>query len=249
MKLSMRKVKAITSFKTVSMLKNLTILLAPLMAIMMTMIMKALLPQTQESEGTVSFSTDTYALMFGVFFNVVMGAIMMGAYPLAEEKEKHTLRVLMTSSVNSVEYFIGTIIPSLGIIVIVNLLLLPLSGVHFSPFTIGIYLIYTVLISVISLMIGFIIGMVSKNQMQAGLVGTPAMLVFTMLPMFRVFNETLAKISSYVYSGVFATFIDASVTADGTMVSIHNMAVLGGWFILLVCLFMYIYKRNGLEQD
>ena len=53
---------------------------------------------------------DGYALSLGVLMNISM-SVYCTAAALAEEKEKNTLRTLMTSSVNGLEFFLGSIIP------------------------------------------------------------------------------------------------------------------------------------------
>ena len=59
---------------------------------------------------TIIGEVSTYALSMAVLFNIAM-ALYVTSLLLAEEKEKNTLRVLMTSSVRGIEYFLGTVIP------------------------------------------------------------------------------------------------------------------------------------------
>ena len=47
-------------------------------------------------------------LSLGISMNICMGGFMMVGMAIAEEKEKHTLRVLMTSSVTGAQYFVGS---------------------------------------------------------------------------------------------------------------------------------------------
>ena len=61
--------------------------------------------------------------------NTSMTGIYCVAASLAEEKEKHTLRTLMTSSVNGLEFFIGSLLPALLLLMIVNVLCVFLAGV------------------------------------------------------------------------------------------------------------------------
>ncbi|MCB6623629.1 hypothetical protein LI126_15045, partial [Mediterraneibacter sp. 210702-DFI.5.30] len=70
-----------------------------------------------------------YILQIGVIFNVTMTGIMAASMPLAEEKEKQTLRVLLSSSVNKVEFLIGSLAPVLVIMTAINFILIPISGV------------------------------------------------------------------------------------------------------------------------
>ena len=59
---------------------------------------------------------------WGVLMNICMTGIYCVAALLAEEKKKHTLRTLMTSSVNGLEFSIGSLLPSLALLIIVNVL-------------------------------------------------------------------------------------------------------------------------------
>ena len=54
---------------------------------------------------------NAYALAMGMLMNVSMMGFYCTAASLAEEKEKNTLRTLMTSSVNGLEFFLGSLIP------------------------------------------------------------------------------------------------------------------------------------------
>ena len=74
--------------------------------------------------GNMDIGVDTsgYALSMGVLMNICMTGIYCVAALLAEKKEKHTLRTLMTSSVNGLEFSIGSLLPSLALLIIVNVL-------------------------------------------------------------------------------------------------------------------------------
>ena len=74
-----------------------------------------------------------YTLSIGLLMNTSMTGIYCVAASLAEEKEKHTLRTLMTSSVNGLEFFIGSLLPALLLLMIVNVLCVFLAGVSFTP--------------------------------------------------------------------------------------------------------------------
>lgn len=86
----------------------------------------------------------TYALALAVVCNVGM-ALYITTLILAEEKEKNTLRVLMTSSVTGIEYFLGTVIPILIELEIVNLILVIVLGVQMSLTAWIIYILMTTL--------------------------------------------------------------------------------------------------------
>lgn len=249
MKLSLRKIDAIFLMKLQAIMKNMSIMVAPIMAIAFVLIMKFLMPDVNTNARGIVFSKDVFLLSFGLLFNNIMGGMMMSSHPLAEEKEKNTLRVLMTSSVNSVEFFIGSMLPSLLIMFVVNLLLIPISGASLTQIQLPAYLFITTISSLISILIGYIIGINSKNQAQSSLLGMPIMLALTMVPMFRAFNPTLGEINGYIYSGVLAQFTGAVFSAESYQWNSKDIFVLFAWVVICFGLFVYAYKKNGLDGE
>ncbi|WP_125588217.1 ABC transporter permease [Companilactobacillus jidongensis] len=240
MNLSLRKINAIFQLKLQSIITNVSIMVAPMLAVGFVLIMKISMPK--------EVMTGAFLLGFGVLFNAIMGGIMTGSYPLAEEKEKNTLRVLMTSSVNGAEFIIGSIIPSIIMIIIVNIILVPIAGVSMDKINWPIYLIYTTLSGFISILIGYIIGIYSKNQMQAGNLSMPILLIFTMTPMFQMINKTIQNIASYTYSGTIINFINNMLTIKYT-VDFKDITVLMTWLILSIIVFIYAYSKHGLDSE
>jgi ABC-2 type transport system permease protein len=155
MNISLRKINAIFILKLQLFLGNLSLLMIPAMAIGYVVIFKNFFPA-----NTVAFKSLT--LNMGILLNIIMGGIMFGAYPIAEEKEHHTLGVLMTSSINATEYFIGNLLPALLILTITNIILVPLNGTSWNQVSIINYLIITVICSIISILIGFTLGLFPK---------------------------------------------------------------------------------------
>ena len=106
---------------------------------------------------TIIGEVSTYALSMAVLFNIAM-ALYVTALLLAEEKEKNTLRVLMTSSVRGIEYFLGTVFPIFIEVEIINVILALLLGVTMSPYVLMIYVLMTFLATLSCTMIGMIFG-------------------------------------------------------------------------------------------
>ena len=128
--ISIRKISAIMEMKTRALIsKNFLIMM--LFSIGYGYLMKSII-------GEVS----TYALSMAVLFNIAM-ALYITALLLAEEKEKNTLRVLMTSSVRGIEYFLGTVFPILIEVEIINIILAFLLGVTMNLHVWIIYILMT----------------------------------------------------------------------------------------------------------
>ena len=131
----LRKIKAVLSLKTKMLLGNTAAITGPLMAIAITIAMRFLYGSLTSDPADAS-QLYGLALSLGMAMNIGMGAVMMTALPLAEDKEKHTLRTLMTSSVNGSQFFIGSIVPPFIITVITNFIIVLVSGADLSSFQI-----------------------------------------------------------------------------------------------------------------
>lgn len=70
-----------------------------------------------------------------------------------------------------------------------------------------------------------------------------------MLPFFSYLNKTIAKLSQYVYSGIIIKFINKEVDQGGYHVNWQDSSVLLIWLAAVILLFIYTYKKNGLDND
>ena len=94
-----RKLSAVTEMKMRTLMsKNFIIM--PIFSLGFTFLMKILYRSI--ADGKINM--DGYALSLGVLMNISM-SVYCTAAALAEEKEKNTLRTLMTSSVNGLEFY------------------------------------------------------------------------------------------------------------------------------------------------
>ena len=187
----------------------------------------------------------TYALALAVVCNVGM-ALYITTLILAEEKEKNTLRVLMTSSVTGIEYFLGTVIPILIELEIVNLILVIVLGVQMSLTAWIIYILMTTLATLSCAMIGMIFGIYAKNQMNANSVVTPAVLILMLIPMFADLMPIMAILSNYLFTGVVIESIN-SLTYNSIIVTPMQWTVLLIECVLSIIALLFLYKKNGFE--
>lgn len=242
---SVQKINALCAMKFRLILSNPSVMIAPVMSMGYVLIMKSIMAGKFPTQGTKM----SFLLNLGLLFNVVMGGIMMSSYPLAEEKERHTLRVLMTSSVTGPEFFIGSLLPPLGILVVTNFLLLPLSGAIWSQVPLFSYFVITTVATVISLILGYIVGILTTNQSQAGIYSVPLLLFLTLVPSFQLFSAPLKKISDFLYSGTVSRLVTQMASAQGFEWRIADMLVLICWLVVGGGVFLYAYRRHGLDAD
>ena len=190
---------------------------------------------------------NAYALAMGMLMNVSMMGFYCTAASLAEEKEKNTLRTLMTSSVNGLEFFLGSLIPIVLMTEVVNVLCVFIVHMTMNPMQWAAYLAVTTTASVIASVGGMLLGIFAKNQVSASTLTTPVVLVFMMIPMFTGFSETLQKISMFFFTGIAFDAI-ANISNGLPAVDVKGIAVLAAEFILSVILFLVLYRRNGFER-
>ncbi|MEE0778465.1 MAG: ABC transporter permease [Massilimicrobiota sp.] len=221
--------------------KNFIIM--PIFSLGMTYIMKL-------AYGSISKEIDMtgYYLSMGVLMNVCMTGVYCVAACLAEEKEKNTLRTLMTSSVNGLEFFLGSLIPVVLLMVIVNVLCVFIAGFSMTITEWLCYVAITTISSIIGAVTGMIFGIFAKNQMSAGTMTTPVLILFMLIPMFSHLNEIIETISNYLFTGVIMNFIN-HVTTKVTLTNPLELGVLFLEFILTVILFLVLYKKNGFEAN
>ena len=194
---------------------------------------------------TIIGEVSTYALSMAVLFNIAM-ALYVTALLLAEEKEKNTLRVLMTSSVRGIEYFLGTVFPIFIEVEIINVILALLFGVTMSPYVWIIYLLMTSLATLSCTMIGMIFGIFAKNQMNTSSIITPAVIILMLIPMFSELLPFMKVISECLFTGIVMNVINKLSYAN-ISVSLIQWCILSSECIITLLLFLILYKRNGFE--
>lgn len=242
------KVFAISSAKTKAFFgKNCIIM--PIFAIGFTALMRILYGQVIGDELGIDGFSNAYALGMGLIMNTCMTGIYCPALLLAEEKEKKTLRVLMTSSVNGLEFFLGSVIPIFLAAVILNLLLIPVSGYIMPLSAVPLFAVVNILCVLISCIIGMLLGIFAKNQVSAGTLLTPVMLVFMLIPMLSAIIEIFGRISEFVFTGILMNLVMNSVTKESSLVSPVSIGIMAAEAILAILLFLVCYKRNGFEKD
>lgn len=111
----------------------------------------------------------------------ITGAFVL-AMMVAEEKEKHTLRMLMLSPARPFEVLIGkSAIAALMTVAAIILTLLIADTPALPPLALIILLVPSI---VMYLAIGILIGLLSRTSMETSFIGMPLHLLFLMGPMF-----------------------------------------------------------------
>lgn len=198
--------------------------------------------------GELEDSIRAMALSLGALMNTTMTGILCTGMALAEEKEKHTLRALMTSSVNGLEFFLGSTLPVAAMIMIVNILLVPASGLRPSAAGWVMWLTVSALCSIASTVVGMIFGICCKSQVSASTVISIPILILVMIPVFAEFSGFMEKISRLLFTGVLSR-ASAALAESAPQVDIFGLGVIGAEILLAALVFVLLYRENGYERD
>ena len=213
-------------------LKNKTILIQFILFPVMTLIMENAI----NLEGLPEhFFVKLFAVMY-----IGMAPLVAAAGIIAEEKEKNTLRVLMMADVKPRQYLAGISIYVWAICMLGALVMsitLPASVRAFFLLIMGIGF-------VISIIVGACIGIFSKNQMMATSLTMPLMLIFSFVPMLSMFNESIRKYSTAVFTQQLRLLMDNMTFEEFPLTGI---IVLGGSAVFFAGLFFAAYQKKDLD--
>ena len=95
-----------------------------------------------------------------------------------------------------------------------------------------------------SMFIGAVIGTMSKNQMMATSVMIPVMMIFSFIPMLSMFNDSIKKIGKFTYTQQMNVMLN---NVDNLRLEAEQFLVIGVTVIAAIILFVFAYKRTGLE--
>ena len=182
------------------------------------------------------------------FFGTLFASMYVGMAPLtgisaiiSEEKEKHTLRVLLMAGVSPVQYLLGTgcyvFLACMPGSIMFSCLL---TGVTFASRLFFLLILSTGIL--VSIVVGATIGIQCKNQMTAASVTVPVMMVFSFLPMLSMFNDTIAKIARFTYTEQIRLLIGEIQVSSG---HIPDVRILLLNIVVFGTMFSFFYRKQG----
>lgn len=239
MNLSMRNVWLMFKLRLKLIFRNPTIAMFPPIAIGYVVIFKSII---NNHRGP----TIIWILSMAILFNTVMSGLMFSTIPLADEKEKNTLTVLLDSKVNGGEYIVGSALATVVIIVITNIIAVIVSGISWTLLPMGYFILISFITSIISVLFGDFIAIIVSNQILAGFLTLPLMFVLAIVPMFKSFNIVASKISDLTYSGIMMNFMIGSVATGTNHWGVFEIITLILWIVGSFLLFLVAYRKKGL---
>lgn len=192
-----------------------------------------------------------FALSFGLLFLVVMVGMYVPSMMIAEEKEKKTLEVLLLSPASSVEIFIGKGLLTFISILISFIILVAISG-RVGIDHIGVILIGGLLTAVFCIQVGIIVGLLSKNQMATGVVGTPVYMALLLIPMLgSMGSPVLKKIAkvfpTYYYNDMLYKALGGFEGSQTLLDMGPELGILLGSILIAFVLLLVVYRKKGLN--
>ncbi|MEA1010145.1 ABC transporter permease [Bacillus cereus] len=166
---------------------------------------------------------------------------------IAEEKEKHTLRVLMLSPASSVEVLLGksilTACLTLGICIVNLFILDQLSG--------NLVLLGFIVLcgTILFIVIGTMIGLLAESVPQTSLIGMPILMTMYLAAQFEplVENKVIKTMIEYLPTSHIAKAINSLVDGAGfSSISGHILNV-GVWLIISLIACLIVYKKKQMD--
>ncbi|MCQ4925359.1 ABC transporter permease [Tissierella carlieri] len=234
MKVKITNITAMMQKTLKNMIANKAIVFMTILYPILALIFRMILPPEKYVEPLNSF----YVM------NITMIPILVMSSIIAEEKEKGILKYLIISGISSNEYLIGTTFCVLvGILfssMMYSIFLLPTK--IYNMFT---YLFISLLGTIPSTLLGCIIGIKTKSQVEVGAKAAPIAMAIGMLPMFKGENVFADNIIKNIYSSVIFDYMGNN-TKNNYFSSIIVVVVN---IIILAFLFSVVYKKSKLDEN
>lgn len=231
MKYSVIKAIIIKQFKDI--LKNKSIIVQFVMFPVMSIILT--------TSVSVSDIPGQYFVILFASMYVGMAPIIVLSNIIGEEKENGSLRMLLMSNVKPLEYVLG-ISFSVMIICILGLFVMAIAGGYLG-FELMNFVIVGSIGMIISVLLGSVIGLVSKNQMMANSLSVPAMLICSFVPMLSMFNQHIKDFGQFLYT--------QQINQLFSMIPINEfpikaMVIIFGNLIVLLIIYIRIFSKRKL---
>lgn len=195
-------------------------------------------------------SSDMIAFVLSISTLVNLVAIPLSGLGMmiAEEKEKHTLRVLMLNDVSAMEYLMSKLLVVLCAMELVGVVIF---FVTMAPIqAIFSYLLVTSITAITLLLFGAVIGLISKDQMSTGTLSTPVMVLFLIPPMMGQFNSFFQNIAQFVPTYALTKMLDALMIGESifTMDMLRHYLLIFAWTLISIVIFYIIYQRKRFDN-
>ncbi|ACX62685.1 ABC transporter permease [Paenibacillus sp. Y412MC10] len=241
MTFSMKRLQAIINKEWKDSIRNPQILLMMGMPIMF-----AFLFSKMGSGGTKG--DDMMILSFPILLALSMTGAFVLAMMVAEEKEKHTLRVLMLSPASTTEILMGKSFLTFVLTLIAVIASVAVSEVPEVNWGIPSLLILVSLVMFIAL--GLIIGLMSRTVQESSIIGLPVLIIFVMGPMFAPMlgNEWIMSIVDYLPTQKFIDVMGSVSQGAAISEMTQDLLICAGWTVISIVAATAVYSRKRFDR-
>lgn len=231
----MNSAKAIYLKQLKDIFKNKSMLIQYIMYPAIAFLMTELIAKPDENIPNTLF-----IIMFSSMF-IGMALIMGTASPISEDREHKSLRFLIMAGVKPHQYLLG-----LGGVIFSGALLVSLVFALMGGYTSLELLKFMTVMSagaLGSIILGAIIGMISKNQQAAIGLGLPMAMIFGFSPMIASFNETAKNYLFPLYTQQISLAVN-----DLSAPIWQPLLVIAANILVFLVLFVIAYRKKGIKS-
>ncbi|MGG0291267.1 ABC transporter permease [Bacillus pacificus] len=181
----------------------------------------------------------------------LMALTMVGSFVqaalIAEEKEKHTLRVMMLSPASTLEVLLGKSALTALITFVICISNFAILGViKGNMVLIALFLLVSIFFF---LMLGTAIGLIAKTTASTSVVGMPILFVFLLAPMLGGFikSEFVKKVIDFLPTKHLADAMPKLLAGKGFSTVSGDLINIIIWCVLSIILCIVIYKKKQMD--
>ena len=241
MKLSARKIKALFSKDLKDSLKNTNAIIMVALPLLFC-ILYSFMGIGGEELGP------SFVLFISVQMNLCMVPIAFLSLIIAEEKEKNTLRTLMLANVSAGDFMLSKALVAFLYMELVNLLCFVITKSALS--LLPAFLLITALSGFSIILIGALLGILAQNQMSAGTLTVPVMLLLLLPSLFSAMNAFFAAIAKWTPTYDMMQLFFGQMQGESLVSSnsLFQIGVIVGWTVLAAAAFVLVYRKRRLDN-
>lgn len=237
MNISFKRINALLQKEFLDFYRNINTSVMLIFPIIIAVMYRRALKNSSFSSFVLPLCLDMNFLMVGCFVTAMI---------IAEEKEKNTLRSLMLSPVNVVEFILGKFIISGIVLMVINIIIFFILGIHVTylvPF-----IIVTLLTTIVILFLGGLVGLLAKDQMQTGTLGLPYFGILLIIPVLGQTNKNFKIIAELIPTYHSGEAMNKLLNGQCLLAAKFNLLALIAWIFISLLLFIAVYNKNKLDE-
>lgn len=227
------KIRALFKKDMKDALKNGNVLLLAALPLLFTALYRFMSIDGMQMDGD-------FVMTLGLLMTLTMLPVATISMMIAEEKEKNTLRTLMLSNVSAAEFLISKALTIYLVMLVVDLAIFFLTGQPIG--TLPRFVLVTSLTSISMILLGALIGIISRNQMSTGMYSAPVMLVLLLPAVFATISEGFRTVAQFIPSYAMMELISNSSAG-----MLRPLLVIIGWTVAMAALFAVVYRRKQFD--